>query len=254
MVATVAIGPLAWMQNMYSDPIPLGFQYFAMVMALALIVPIGLIIFNAIATLWNGSIRVRPPLRFALGALVLLIFGLGGEVMHSVIAIGSQTDNMPASHGDTSYVLIAGAVFAGLGALYYWLPKICGRLAGEGIANASFWAILAGTLLYVAPMQIAGLEGQPNDVYKFFGHEGLDGYNTLASLGSYLLVAGLLASIGNIAWSARNGVRAGHDPWGGTTLEWYAPAEPPPHNFDVIPDVRSDEPLLDIRAAISGPR
>ena len=251
MVAAAVIGPFAWIQNMYADPVPLGFQYFGMTMALALIVPIGLIIFNVIATVWNGRVQSGSPLLYAAGGLIVMIVGLAGEVVHSVVAVGAQTGNTPLTHGDTSYVLIGG-IIAGLGGAYYWLPKITGRLAGEGVARASFWAILAGTFLYVLPMQIAGLEGQPNDVYKFFGGEGLGAYNAIASIGAFVLVAGLLASIANLAIGARSGTRAGHDPWKGTTLEWYAPAEPPVHNFDVIPDVRSDEPLLDIRAAVGG--
>jgi heme/copper-type cytochrome/quinol oxidase subunit 1 len=253
MIAAAIIGPLAWMQNMYSDPIPVGFQYFAMLAALGLGVALGLILINLIATLWNGSITIRSPMLFALGAIVVLGAGLAGELLHSVVAVGRQTGNTPLAQGDTIYVVIGTAVLAGFGALYYWLPKISGRLASETAARISFWAIVAGTMLYVTAMQVAGLEGQPNDVYRFYGDEGLGAWNLIASLGAFLFVDGVLISVINFAWAARNGVEAGHDPWNGTTLEWYAPARPPVHNFDLIPDVRTDEPLLDIRAALKSP-
>jgi heme/copper-type cytochrome/quinol oxidase subunit 1 len=101
-------------------------------------------------------------------------------------------------------------------------------------------------------MFLAGLEGQPVDVYKFYENRGVDGYNLIASIGAFILVLGILLELGNAAHSWNNGIPArGHDPWRGTTLEWYALSPPPPHNFDAVPDVRSGEPLEDIRESIA---
>ena len=102
-------------------------------------------------------------------------------------------------------------------------------------------------------MFFAGLEGQPVDVFKFYEDTGVDGYNLVASIGAFILVIGILLELGNAAHSWNNGLPArGHDPWGGATLEWYALSPPPPHNFDAVPDVRSAEPLHDIRESIAG--
>jgi heme/copper-type cytochrome/quinol oxidase subunit 1 len=99
-------------------------------------------------------------------------------------------------------------------------------------------------------MFLAGLDGQPVDIFKYYENTGVDGYNLIASIGAFVLVAGILLELGNAAHSWNNGLRAGHDPWGGSTLEWFALAPPPPHNFDAVPDVRSTEPLRDIREAV----
>ena len=115
--------------------------------------------------------------------------------------------------------------------------------------------MFVGLHLYVLPMFFAGLEGQPVDVFKYFEDTGVDGYNLIASLGAFVLVVGILLELGNAAYSWNNGLRArGHDPWGGATLEWFALSPPPPHNFDAVPDVRSPEPLRDIRESVAPPR
>ena len=97
---------------------------------------------------------------------------------------------------------------------------------------------------------LAGVKGQPVDIYKFFGDAGVDGFNLVASIAAFVLAIGILLELGNAAYSYRNGVRVGHDPWGGATLEWFTLSPPPEHNFDAVPDVRSAEPLHDIRRAI----
>jgi cytochrome c oxidase subunit I len=250
LAAVGALGLLAWMQNMYTAPIPVGWTYFAMAAAVALTVPIGLLLFNWVATLWGGALRLRAPMLFALGAISTVTFGLTGELAYSVIPVGWELDSTTAAQADTYYALVGGGIFGTFAALHYWFPKITGRTMGEGIARTSFWTILVGVHAMAIPMFLAGLEGQPVDVYKYYEGAGLDGYNLVASIGSFVLGAGILITLVNAAYSARHGVEAGADPWAGATLEWFALSPPPPHNFDVIPDVRSTEPLRDIREAI----
>jgi heme/copper-type cytochrome/quinol oxidase subunit 1 len=121
---------------------------------------------------------------------------------------------------------------------------------GESLGRGSFWAILIGAVFMVVPMQIAGLEGMPADVYKFYGDSNLDLVNLLTSLGTLVFALGFVLTMVNASISWNRGVAAGPDPWGGSTLEWFAPSPPPVHNFDLVPDVRSGEPLADIRDAI----
>jgi cytochrome c oxidase subunit 1 len=125
-----------------------------------------------------------------------------------------------------------------------------GRMLGEGLGRISFWTILLGVHLYVWPMFLAGLKGQPVDIYKFYSGLGLDGYNLVASIGAFVLLAGIVIGTVNVVIGYAAGRRSGHDPWGGATLEWFALSPPPLHNFDAVPDVRSPEPLRDIREAI----
>ncbi len=250
IAALAVFAVLAWMQNMYSAPIPMGVLYFAMFMALAAAIPFGLILFNWIATLSGGEISMRSPMRFALGAIVFLVVGLSGELAQSVIPVGWQVANTGVAWGDTHFALIGGGVLGGFAGLHYWFPKLSGRLMGESLGRISFWAIVAGGLLLIVPTQIAGLQGMPTDVYKFYGDTGMSLVNALATIGSVIFAIGFLTTMANAASSYTRGVEVGPDPWGGSTLEWFTLSPPPAHNFDLVPDVRSAEPLLDIREAI----
>lgn len=250
LIAIGVLAPLAWMQNMYSAPIPEGWQYMAMAAALALVIPIGTLFFVWIATLWRGTIRINAPLLYAAGAISVMAFGLAGELSYSVIPVGWQLANTTASQGDTLYVLAGGAVFGGFAALHYWMPKVTGRALGEGLAKAALGLMLAGINIYALAMFFAGLEGQAVDVFEYPAGEGLSALNAIGSIGAFVFVAGALLALGNVAHGYRHGRRVGHDPWGGSTLEWFALSPPPPHNFDAVPDVRSSEPLLDIRDAV----
>jgi heme/copper-type cytochrome/quinol oxidase subunit 1 len=250
LAAIAGLGFLAWMQNMYSADIGRGFTYFAMAVALLLAIPIGVILFNWLATLWGGSLRLRAPMLFALGAISTMSVGLAGELAQSVIPVGWLLGNSMAAWQDTHLALGGGALFGGFAGLYYWFPKFTGRTMGEGLGQISFWSMLVGLYLLTVPMFFAGLEGQPVDVSEYFDGSGLFGWNLVASLGSFVLAVGILLTLINAAVSVRAGAGAGHDPWGGTTLEWFALSPPPEHNFDLVPDVRSSEPLLDIREAI----
>ena len=250
IAAIAVLGVLAWIQNMYTAPIPKGWEFFAMLMAVSLTVPLGLLIVNWVATLWRGALRLSAASLFALGAISTMVIGLAGELTYSVVPVGWQLDNTVAAQADTAFVLVGGAVLGGFAALHYWFPKMTGRMLGEGLARISFGAILAGVHLYAWPMFLAGLKGQPVDIQKFYDGTGVTGFNVVASIGAFVLLIGIVIEVANVAASYRNGTRAGHDPWGGSTLEWFALSPPPPHNFDVVPDVRSNEPLRDIREAI----
>lgn len=250
MVAVGAVGFFAWMQNMYTSDIARGFQYFAMAAALALLVPFGVIVFNWVATLWGGSLRLRAALWFALGAISAMSFGLAGELAGSLVPLGWWFGNTATGWSDTHYALIGAAAFGGFAALHYWFPKLTGRTMGEGLGKASFWAMFIGLQATLLPLQVAGLEGQPADISEYFEGSGLAGWNLVATIGSFVLAAGVVLALANAAWSVRHGAAAGPDPWGGTTLEWFAASPPPEHNFDAIPDVRSAEPLRDIRRAV----
>jgi cytochrome c oxidase subunit 1 len=250
MLAIGVLGPLAWMQNMYTAPIAFSFETFAMLVSLALTVPIGLLFFNWIATLWGGTLHMRATPLFAIGAVSAMTIGLAGELAYSVIPVGWQLDNTTAAQGSTVAVIVGGAVLGGFAALHYWFPKLTGRMAGEGIGKAGLATILLGLYVYVLMSFLAGVKAQPVDIYKFYGGTGVDGFNLVASIAVFVAAVGILLELGNLAYSYRNGVRVGHDPWGGATLEWFAPSPPPEHNFDAVPDVRSAEPLHDIRRSI----
>jgi heme/copper-type cytochrome/quinol oxidase subunit 1 len=251
LAAIAVIGTLAWMQNMLTAPIGIGWMYYAMLMALALIVPFGLVIFNLIATMAGGTLRMRAPLLFALGAIFAITIGLASELCHSLVAAAWHLKNTTDATAATHFALIGGSVLGGFAALHYWFPKMTGRTMGESLARISFWTILVGLLLGFVPLFFAGThEGQVVDAYKYFGEDNVTGYNVISSIGILILSVGILLTIANAIFSRVNGPAAGHDPWKGETLEWLTLSPPEPHNFDVLPDVRSARPLRDIREAI----
>jgi cytochrome c oxidase subunit 1 len=252
MVAIAVLGTLAWMQNMLTAPIGIGWMYFAMLMSLALIVPFGLIVFNLIATMSGAQLRMRAPLLFAIGAVSMISIGLASEIDHSMVGLAWKLKNTTDSTAATHFALVGGAVFGGFAALYYWFPKMTGRTMGEYLARISFWTMVVGTLLAFGPLFFAGAsEGQVIDAYKFFDGSGVDAYNLIASIGTLILAAGIVMTLLNAIFSRVGGAVAGHDPWRGDSLEWLALSPPEPHNFDVLPDVRSAQPMRDIRAAIA---
>ena len=252
MVAIAVLGTLAWMQNMLTAPIGTGWMYFAMLMSLALIVPFGLIFFNLIETLIGGALRMRAPLLWAVGALSAISIGLASELSHSMVAAAWQLKNTTDATAATHFALVGGGVLGGFAALHYWFPKMTGRTMGETLSRISFWTTVAGLFLAFVPLFFAGgLEGQVIDAYKFYDGDGVNTYNLIASIGSFVLAIGIVMTLVNAMQSRINGAEAGHDPWGGETLEWFALSPPDPHNFDVLPDVRSAHPMRDIRAAIA---
>jgi len=250
LAALAVLAVLAWMQNMYAGPLAPGFRYFAMLMALATIIPVGLILFNWVGTLSGGARREGMPLRFALGAIVMIVIGLAGKLVTAVVPVGALLAGNAFTTA-SSFALIAGAgVFGGFAALHYWYPKLSGRAMGDAFGVTSYWLLLVGALAYVLTTMMAGLEGMPVDVAKFYGDSGLDVLNLIASIGAILFVAGFVVALLNACASYNHGRRSGPDPWLGSTLEWFAPSPPPVHNFDLVPDVRSVAPLADIRNAI----
>ena len=133
--------------------------------------------------------------------------------------------------------------------LYYWFPKMTGRMLSEGLGKLSFWLMVIGFNLTFLPQYSAGLSGMPRRVVRVPRRAGLEGYNLVSTIGSFVLALGVLVTVVNVVWAMRKGRRAGPDPWRANTLEWFTPSPPPAHNFDVIPTVRSLEPMKDIRRA-----
>ncbi len=130
IAAIAVIGTLAYLQNMYTAPIGIGWKYFGMLMSLALIVPVGLLYFNLIETLKGGALRMRAPVLFAVGALVMISIGLAAEMQQSLVGAAFYLKNTTDSTAATSFALIGGSVFGGFAALHYWFPKITGRTMG----------------------------------------------------------------------------------------------------------------------------
>jgi heme/copper-type cytochrome/quinol oxidase subunit 1 len=250
LAAIAVIGTLAWTQNMITAPIPVGFKYYAMLLSIALIVPFGLIFYNLVSAVSNSDFHMRGPLRFAMGALSLASVGLAVEVSQSTIAVGSQLQQTYDAWAATHFALIGFGLFGGFAAVSYWYPKMTGRMLDEDRSRISFWVMFAGTLIALVPLLGAGVEGQVTDSYRFFASDNLSRFNLLASFGTLILFIGLILAVGNLIRSRSEGAASTPDPWRGSSLEWLTLSPPEPHNFDVLPDVRSTQPMQDIRDSL----
>ena len=251
LVAIAVIGTLAWTQNMLTVPIGSGWKYFGMLMALALIVPFGLIFYNLITTVSRSDFHMRAPLRFALGALSLASIGLAAELAQSTIAIATQLSQTYDAWAATHFALIGFVVFGGFAAVTYWYPKMTGRELNEDRAAKSFGLMFAGAIIALLPLFAAGVAGQVTDSYRWFSTEDVGVYNMISAVGTLILFVGLVLAIGNLIKSRTEEPAATPDPYRGDSLEWLALSPPPAHNFDVLPDVRSTRPMRDIREAIT---
>jgi cytochrome c oxidase subunit 1 len=219
-------------------------------MSISLIVPFGLIFYNLISAVSSSDFQMRAPLRFAMGALSLASIGLAVEVSQSTIAVGSQLQQTYDAWAATHFTLIGFALFGGFAAISYWYPKMTGRMLDEQRAKISFWVMFAGSLIALVPLFGAGVEDQVTDSYRFFADENVAGFNLVATLGTVVLFIGILLAIGNLIRSREAGAAATPDPWRGESLEWLALSPPEQHNFDVLPDVRSAQPMRDIRESL----
>ncbi len=251
--ATVVIaflGMLVWAHHMFATPSPAFVFIFFMLGSFLIAVPTGVKIFNWIATLWRGTIEFTTSLLFAAGFLgTFLIGGITG-VFLAVFPVNWQLTDTYFVVAHLHYVLMGGAVFAIFAALYYWYPKITGRLLSEGLGKASFWLMLVGFHTTFLIQHSLGLDGMPRRIYEYADVGHLELYNLISTVGSFILATGILLTVLNAVRSIKRGVAAGPDPWKANTLEWFTTSPPPVNNFDVIPRVRSVEPMKDIRRQV----
>jgi cytochrome c oxidase subunit I len=252
-VSTVAIAflsALVWAHHMFTTPTPTVVLAFFMLSSFTIAVPTGIKIFNWIATLWRGSIILKTPLLFAAGFLAQFPIGGITGVMMAIFPVDWQLHDTYFIVAHFHYVLFGGSAFALVAGLYYWFPKITGRMFSEALGKLSFWTMFVGFNLTFLIQHSAGLSGMPRRVYDYPEGVGLEGYNLASTIGAFVLGVGVVMVVANLLWSAKRGRGAGNDPWKGNTLEWFTPSPPPPNNFDVIPKVRSAEPMKDIRREV----
>ena len=244
------LGMIVWAHHMFTTPTGTVVLAFFMLSSFAIAVPTGIKIFNWIATLWRGQIVMKTPLYFAAALPALFVIGGISGVMLAIFPVDWQLHDTYFVVAHIHYVLFGGSVFGIFAGLYYWFPKMSGRLLSEGLGKLSFWMMFVGFNLTFLIQHSAGLSGMPRRVYDYPGYAGWEAYNLISTIGSFLLGIGVLVTVVNVLVSVKRGRRAGNDPWRGNTLEWFTPSPPPENNFDVLPRVRSVEPMKDIRREV----
>ena len=244
------LATLVWAHHMFASPVPIVVLGFFMLSSYLIGVPTGVKIFNWIATLWRGSIVMSTALWFAVGFIAIFLLGGITGIFLATFPVDWQLTDTYFVVAHFHYVLMGGAVFSIFSGIYYWFPKMTGRLLNEGLGKASFWLMFVGFNVAFFVQHALGLSGMPRRIYTYQASTGWGTYNLISTIGSYIFALGILVTVANVVRSLKVGRIAGPDPWKGNTLEWFVPSPPPPNNFDVIPRVRSVEPMRDIRRQI----
>jgi cytochrome c oxidase subunit I+III len=253
-MAVALIGFGVWVHHMFATGIPQIALSFIALASFMITIPTATQVFGWIATLIAGRPELKTPMLFSVGFIAMLVLGGLSGVMFAAIPFDQQTTDSYFVVAHLHYVLFGGAVFPIFGGLYYWLPKMTGKLLSEGLGKLSFWLMFAGFNLAFFPMHISGLLGQPRRTYTYASGLGWDVWNLLATIGAFMLAVGILVTLINWLQSARRGAPAGNDPWKSETLEWSTTSPPPEYNFETVPTVRSLHPMWDQPELSVGPQ
>ncbi|MGF6227561.1 cytochrome c oxidase subunit I [Inquilinus ginsengisoli] len=246
VLALIATGFLSfglWVHHMFATGLPqLGAAFFT-ASSMLIAIPSGLQIFCWIATLWGGRPVMKTPMLFVLGFIIVFVIGGLTGVMVASVPIDLQVHDTYFVVAHFHYVLIGGAVFPLLGAVYYWFPKFTGRMLSERLGRWNFWLAFIGFNAAFFPMHLLGLSGMPRRVYTYPESSGWGGINLFVSAGAVVLAASFALLAVNVIRSLRRGEIAGPNPWDAGTLEWATTSPPRPYNFARIPVVTHAEPL-----------
>jgi cytochrome c oxidase subunit I+III len=245
LVAFIGFG--VWAHHMFAVGMATTTTVYFAAASMIIVIPSAIQLFAWLTTLVTGRPHFQTPLLWIVGFIVFFIIGGLSGVMFAAVPFDQQVTDTYFIVAHFHFVIFGAAVFPLLGGLYYWFPKVTGRMYSEPVGKLSFWLSFAGTAITFMPMHIAGLLGMPRRQWTYPANVGWGTTNLVETLGSYLLAAGLLLVIANLAVSLRRGAPAGRDPFDGATLEWATTSPPPPFNFTVIPTISSPYPMWDER-------
>jgi cytochrome c oxidase subunit I len=243
LVAFIGFG--VWAHHMFATGIPTSTLIFFAAASMMVVIPSTIQIYAWTLTVTMGRPQFTAPLLFIGGFIAFFVIGGLSGIMFAAIPFDQATTDTYFVVAHFHFIIFGAAVFPIFGGMFYWFPKVTGRLYHERWAQASFWLTFVGTFLTFFPMHIVGLLGMTRRVYTYEPGLGWDGYNLVETIGAYLLAAGIVAIFANLLWSAFRGPASGPDPFFGGTLEWTIPSPPPPYNFAVVPTVSSPYPNWD---------
>jgi cytochrome c oxidase subunit 1/cytochrome c oxidase subunit I+III len=246
-VATMIIGFAVWTHHMFATGLPpLALSFFGAA-SIAIAIPSAVSVFAWIATIWTGRPVFTTPFLFFAGFIVLFVIGGVSGFMTAAVPLDWQLTDTYFVVAHLHYVLLGINVFPVLGGLYYWFPKMTGRMLNERLGKWTFWTMFIGFNLAFFPMHIVGLLGMPRRIYTYSTGFGWDVLNLVETVGAFILAVGFVLFLVDVARALLAGARAPSNPWDAPTLEWSTPSPPPAYNFAVIPTIGSRHPLWEDR-------
>jgi cytochrome c oxidase subunit 1/cytochrome c oxidase subunit I+III len=243
LVAFLGFG--VWVHHMFAVGLATITTVYFAAASLIIVIPSAIQLFAWITTIVTGTPQFKTPLLWIIGFIVYFMIGGLTGVMVAAIPFDQQVEDSYFIVAHFHFVIFGAAVFPILGGIYFWFPKVTGRLYNEPVGKLSFWLTFIGTFVVFFPMHILGLLGMPRRVYTYGPGTGWTFLNALESVGAYILAIGLLLIVFNLVISYFTGPVAGDDPFEGDTLEWSTTSPPPPYNYPVIPTVNSPYPMWD---------
>ncbi len=226
-----------WAHHMFTVGLgPVANSAFAL-STMFIAVPTGVKIFNWMGTIWGGKIRFTTPMLMSIGFVMLFIIGGLSGVTHSIVPADYQQQDTYYIVAHFHYVLFGGAMFGLFSGIYYWWPKVTGKLLSERLGKLHFALMFVGANLTFGPMHILGLQGQPRRYYKVIAGQGHDTWNLVATIGAFTIALSILVFFVNVVITRFRGKPSGDDPWDARTLEWSIPSPVPHYNFKEIPVV-----------------
>jgi cytochrome c oxidase subunit 1/cytochrome c oxidase subunit I+III len=244
-VAIVFLSLLVWAHHMFTMGLGHTVDLFFVASSMLIAIPTGVKVLAWSATMLGGRIRLDAPMLFCVAALVqFLVAGLTG-MSHAVAALDWQTKNSYYLVAHFHFVFVGLIVFAILGALHYWFPKMSGRMLSERLGKWTFWLMTIGFNMTFIIQHFLGLAGMPRRVYTYPNLPGWGWMNMVSTIGAFFMAAAALIFVWNLASSLLRGKMAGDNPWNAWTLEWATTSPPPHENFHELPPIRSRRPLWD---------
>jgi cytochrome c oxidase subunit 1 len=244
--ATMAIAALStgvWAHHMFTTGAVL-LPFFSL-LSLLIAVPTGIKFFNWIGTMWHGQIQYTTAMLFSVGFLFAFLMGGVTGIMLASPPIDFATHDTYFVVAHFHQVLFGTAVFAGFAGVYYWYPKMFGRMLRESLGKWHFWLMFIGFWVTFMPQYVVGLLGMPRRVASYPSNLGWQSYNIVSTVGAFIIGFSFLLLLINFFVSWRNPVPAGDNPWDAHTLEWFTTSPPPHHNYTHLPPIRSERPTWD---------